>query len=138
MVEAHPSRWSRSVLPVYSVRNTPRFCSPRHRTLIVRAGEQAVQAIGGAWRLVTYAERPERRQHRVLVKGSGTGGAEADMYVHVAAPLRDLLVDGGLAGLHGAMRRIAAADQRARSVAAQTLADLRTDNPVIAARKLAG
>ncbi len=83
----------------------------RRRTekLVRRVAEGAtVQAEGGAWSLVVYANTVEYAEHLVLVKGDLSNGPPPLVRVHAVDLLGDMLGGPHPGALAGAMRMIAA------------------------------
>ena len=65
-------------------------------------------AVGGAWRLIVYANTVEYGEHLALAKGELAGPEPVLVRMHGVNLLNDVLGGPGAAALHGAMRQIAA------------------------------
>jgi 3,4-dihydroxy 2-butanone 4-phosphate synthase/GTP cyclohydrolase II len=84
----------------------------RRRTeRLVKRVEQGelIDAVGGDWKLVVYANTVEYAEHLALVKGDLSGDEPVLVRMHGVNLLNDMLGGPGMAALHGSMRQIAAA-----------------------------
>ena len=84
----------------------------RRRTeRLVKRVEQGelIDAVGGDWKLVVYANTVEYAEHLALVKGDLSGDEPVLVRMHGVNLLNDMLGGPGMAALLGSMRQIAAA-----------------------------
>ncbi len=98
----------------------------RRRTerLVARKAEITVQhPIGGAWKLLVYANTVEYGEHLALVKGDLSGPEPVLVRMHAVDLLSDVLGGPGWSKLHAAMRQIATAGRGVVVLLRDTRAD---------------